>query len=185
MITKQKALDILHDNIGNQNLRKHHYGVAVAMKRLARELGGDPNTWEIVGLLHDADYEQTKDEMERHTLLLAEILAEEDVGEEIIRSIQSHAAEYSGVEPSTTMDYALLSCDDLTGLIVAVALVHPEKLAGVTVESVLKKFKSNSFAASVDREKILKCEENLDVPLEKFTGWVLDAMQDEADLLGL
>lgn len=185
MITKQKALDILHENIHNKNLRKHHYGVAVAMKKLARELGGDPEVWETVGLLHDADYEQTKDQMARHTLLLAEILADEDVGEDVIRSIQSHASEYSGVEPTTLMDYALLSCDDLTGLIVAAALVHPGKLAGVTVDSVLKKFRSKSFAASVDREKILKCEENLNVPLEQFIDWVLEAMQEEAELLGL
>jgi putative nucleotidyltransferase with HDIG domain len=185
MINKETALEILHENIRNKNLRKHHYGVAVAMKRLARELGGDTERWEIVGLLHDADYERTKDEMARHTLLLAEILAEEDIDPDLIRSIQSHASEYSGVKPTTMMDYALLSCDDLTGLIVAVALVHPEKLAGVSVESVLKKFKSKSFAASVDREKVLKCEQNLNVPLEQFTRWVLEAMQEEAALLGL
>jgi predicted hydrolase (HD superfamily) len=123
--------------------------------------------------------------MEQHTLLLAEILEEEDISQEIIRSIQSHASEYSGVKPENLMDYALLSCDDLTGLIVAVALVHPEKIAAVTVESVLKKFKTKSFAASVNREKILKCESNLDLPLEEFIGLVLDAMQEEADLLGL
>lgn len=185
MITKERALEILHENIKNKNLRKHHYGVAVAMKKLAEELGGDPEVWEIVGLLHDSDYEKTKDQMERHTLLLAEILEGEDIDEEIIRSIQSHATEYTGIHPSTPMDYALLSCDDLTGLIVAVALVNPEKLAGVTVKSVLKKFKAKAFAASVNREKILKCESNLDIPLDKFVGLVLEAMQEGAELLGL
>jgi len=155
------------------------------MKRLAEELDGNPEIWEIVGLLHDADYEKTKDQMERHTLLLAEILEGEDISEEIIRSIQSHASEYTGVDPSSVMDHALLSCDDLTGLIVAVALVHPEKIAAVTVESVLKKFKAKAFAASVNREKILKCESNLDIPLGKFVGLVLEAMQKEAGLLGL
>lgn len=185
MITKNRALEILHENIKNKNLQKHHYGVAAAMKGLAHELGGDPEVWEIVGLLHDADYEKTKDQMERHTLLLAEILADEDLDPEIIRSIQSHASEYTDVYPSSTMDYALLSCDDLTGLIVAVALVHPEKIAAVTVESVLKKFKTKAFAASVNREKILKCEEHLDIPLDRFIGLVLEAMQGEADLLGL
>jgi len=185
MITKEKALEILHENIKNANLRKHHYGVAAAMKRLAEELGGNPEIWEIVGLLHDADYEKTKDQMERHTLLLAEILESEDISEEVIRSIQSHASEYSGVDPASLMDYALLSCDDLTGLIVAVALVHPEKITAVTVDSVLRKFKTKAFAASVNREKILKCESNLEIPLDKFVGLVLEAMQDEAELLGL
>lgn len=185
MITKNRALEILHENIKNPNLRKHHYGVAAAMKRLAEELGGEPEVWEIVGLLHDADYERTKDDMERHTILLAEILADEDLDPDIIRSIQSHASEFTGIYPSTAMDYALLSCDDLTGMIVAVALVHPEKLAGVRVKSVLKKFPAKAFAASVNRDKIKKCETNLNVPLDQFVGWVLEAMQDEAELLGL
>jgi putative nucleotidyltransferase with HDIG domain len=185
MITKERALEILKENISNQNLRKHHYGVAAAMRGLAKELGGDPEKWEIVGILHDADYEKTKDKMDQHTILLAEILKDEDVEEDIIRAIQSHAYEYTGKEPKTKMEYALLSCDDLTGLIVAVALVNPEKLAGVTVKSVMKKFGSKSFAASVDREKIKRCEENLNTSLEKFIGLVLKAMQNEAELLGL
>jgi len=185
MISKDKALSLLHENIKNTNLRKHHYAVAAAMKGLATELGGEPEVWEIVGLLHDADYEKTEDNMELHTILLAEILVNEDVGEDIIRAIQSHAYEYTGKSPESPMEYALLSCDDLTGLIVAVALVHPEKLAGVTVKSVMKKFGSKSFAAGADREKIKSCEENLDIPLEDFTGLVLKAMQGEADLLGL
>ena len=185
MITRDRALEILHENIKNKNLRKHHYGVAAAMKRLALELGGDPEVWEIVGLLHDADYEKTKDDMERHTLLLGEILADEDLDPDIVRSIQSHASEFTGIQPSTPMDYALLSCDDLTGLIVAVALVHPEKIKGVSVQSVLKKFPAKAFAASVNREKIKKCETNLNVPLDQFVGWVLEAMQEEAELLGL
>ena len=185
MITKERALEILKENISNQNLRKHHYGVAAAMKGLAIELGGDPEMWEIVGLLHDADYEKTKDRVDQHTILLAEILKEENLEDEIIRAIQSHAYEYTGFKPGTAMEYALLSCDDLTGLIVAVALVHPEKLAGVAVKSVLKKFGSKSFATGADREKIMLCEENLNLPLDRFIGLVLKAMQEEADILGL
>ena len=185
MIIKERALEILHENIQNKNLRKHHYGVAAAMKRLALELEGDPAVWEIVGLLHDADYERTKDQMDQHTILLAEILKDEDLDAEVIRCIQSHASEYTGVFPSTAMDYALLSCDDLTGLIVATALMNPDKLAGVKVSSVLKKLKNKSFAASVDRDKIKKCEQNLDMPLDRFTGLVLQAMQAESELLGL
>lgn len=185
MITKIRAIEILHENIQNNNLRKHHYGVAAAMKRLALELGGDPVVWEVVGLLHDADYEETKDQMDQHTLRLGEILEGEDLDDEIIRCIQSHASEYTGVFPSTSMDFALLSCDDLTGLIVATALMNPEKLAGVNVNSVLKKFKNKSFAASVNRDKIKECEKNLAIDLERFVGLVLEAMQAEAELLGL
>jgi putative nucleotidyltransferase with HDIG domain len=185
MITRDRAFAILHEHIQNQNLRKHHYAVAAAMKGLARELDGDPEIWEIVGILHDADYELTKDNMERHTIILAELLEGEDIPEDIIRAIQSHAYEFTGKEPASTLEFALLSCDDLTGLIVAVALVHPDKLAGVTVESVLKKFSSKSFAAGADREKILSCEANLGIDLDRFVGLVLGAMQEEAELLGL
>ena len=185
MTTKERALEILHENIKNINLRKHHYGVAAAMKRLALEFKGDPAVWEIVGLLHDADYERTKDQMDQHTILLAEILKDEDLDAEIIRCMQSHASEYSGVKPSSAVDYALLCCDDLTGLIVATALMNPEKLAGVKVSSVLKKFRNKAFAASVNRDKIKKCEQTLDIGLERFVGLVLEAMQEEAELLGL
>jgi putative nucleotidyltransferase with HDIG domain len=185
MITKERALEILKENISNQNLRKHHYAVAAAMKGLASELGGVSETWEIVGLLHDADYEKTKDRPDLHTELIAEILEQEEVEEKIIRAIQSHNYEYTGLMPETPLEFALLSCDDLTGLIVAVALVHPEKLAGVSVESVLKKFGSKSFAAGADREKIKRCEENLDIPLDKFIDLVLGAMKEESEKLGL
>jgi predicted hydrolase (HD superfamily) len=83
------------------------------------------------------------------------------------------------------MDFALLSCDDLTGLIVATALMNPDKLAGVKVSSVMKKFNNKAFAASVNRDKIRKCEQNLDIPLERFIDLVLQAMQAESERLGL
>ena len=185
MITKQKALEILHDNIKNKNLRKHHYAVAAAMRGLAVHFDQDPDRWEVVGLLHDADYEQTKDTPDKHTLILGEILDQEGADPELIRAIQSHNYQYTGLDPLSVMEWSLFSCDDLTGLIVAVALVHPEKLSGLGVESVLKKFDSKSFAAGADREKIQRCEETLDLPLEEFTSIVLEAMREEADLLGL
>jgi len=185
MISKKKATQIMHDNIGSGNLRKHHYGVAAAMAALADHLGGDREVWQIVGLLHDADYEETRDEPERHTLVIGEQLEEEGVRKEIIRAIQAHNHEYTAVEPESTMEWALISCDDLVGLIVAVALVHPTKLAGVSVESVIKKFNSSSFASGADRDKIRKCEHELGLPLERFVSIVLEAMKAESDRLGL
>ncbi len=185
MIDRQAAKNLLHENISNPNLRKHHYAVAAAMRELAGKFGGDPDLWEITGLLHDADYEETRDTPDRHTLVIAERLQTEKVPEEIIRAILSHNYEYTEVFPETPMEWSLFSCDDLTGLIVAVALVHPDKLAGVSVESVLKKFDSKSFAAGADREKIRTCEEQLDLPLEEFIGLVLGAMKAEAAALGL
>jgi putative nucleotidyltransferase with HDIG domain len=185
MLSKEEALEILKANIANRNLRKHHYAVAAAMRALAEEFGGDPDKWEIVGLLHDADYEETREDPDRHALVIAEQLEERGVSEDIIRAIKAHNYERLGVMPETTMEWSLVTCDDLTGLIVAVALVHPTKLAGVSVESVMKKFDSKSFAAGADRERIRLCEEKLDVPLEAFVSTVLDAMKERADLLGL
>lgn len=185
MMARGKALQILKENISNENLRKHHYGVAAAMSALAEELGGNPEKWALVGLLHDADYEETRDDPERHTLVIAEQLEEEGVSEEIIRAIKAHNYEYTGVEPESLMEWSLLSCDDLVGLIVAVALVHPTKLAGVSVESVMKKFDSNSFASGANRDKIQLCEERLDIPLEEFVAVVLGSMKDKSDVLGL
>jgi len=185
MLSKEEALDILRTNIANENLRKHHYAVAAAMRALAEAFDGDPDKWEVVGLLHDADYEETRDDPDHHTLVIAEQLEERGVSEEIIHAIKAHNYERLDVKPQTKMEWSLVTCDDLTGLIVAVALVHPTKLDGVSVESVMKKFDSKSFASGADRERIKLCEEKLDVPLETFVGMVLEAMKERSDRLGL
>jgi hypothetical protein len=185
MISQEEAMDILKANIANENLRKHHYAVAAAMRALAHEFGGEPDKWEVVGLLHDADYEDTKDDPDRHALVIAEQLEQEGVADEIVRAIKAHNYEHLGLMPETKMEWSLVACDDLTGLIVAVALVHPTKLDGVSVESVMKKFDSKSFASGADRERIRLCEEKLGTPLEDFVGIVLDAMKERSDQLGL
>ncbi len=185
MISKEKALEILKANIKNKNLRKHHYAVGAAMRTLAEKYGGDPAKWEIVGLLHDADYEETKDDPDRHGLVMAEKLAEQGLADDIIRAIKAHNYEHTGIMPESKLEWALVTCDDLTGLIVAVALVHSAELARVSLESVMKKFSSKSFAAGADRERIRLCEDKLDTPLEDFVGIVLDAMKGASEVLGL
>ena len=102
MLTKDHALGILHENILNKNLRKHHYAVAAAMRGLALHFGQDPVRWELVGLLHDADYEQTKDAPEKHTLVLGEILNREGADPELIRAIQSHKFSIQRTGPAVT-----------------------------------------------------------------------------------
>lgn len=185
MISKEEAVDILKENISNENLRKHHFAVAAAMRALATEFGADADKWEIAGLLHDADYEETRDDPDRHAQVIAGQLEERGVSEDIVRAIRAHNYERLGVMPETEMEWALVTCDDLTGLIVAVALVHPTKLDGVSVESVLKKFDSKSFASGADRDRIRLCEEKLNVPLEDFVGLVLDGMKERSEHLGL
>ena len=142
MITRDKALEILHQNMENQNLRRHCYAVEAVMKALAKRFKGDVKKWGIVGLLHDGDYEKTKDKPEKHTLLMSEWLKEiGETDEEILNAILSH--NYAHTEenpPKNKLEWSLYCCDELTGFIVAVALVKPDKkLASVTVDSILKK----------------------------------------------
>ena len=196
MITREQAIKILHENMESANLRRHCYAVEAVMRSLARFFKEDGEKWGIVGLLHDGDYEKTKATPEKHTLLMVEWL--KAVGEtdpEIFSAILSHNYAHlveadigdSGAhEPKNKMEWSLYCCDELTGLIVAVALVKPDKtLASVTVDSIMKKWKERSFAAGVKREQIEKCDEKLNIPLVDFVGIALEAMQGISEELGL
>ena len=153
-MTKDEALNLLHSKMQSQNLRRHCYAVAAVMKALAKHFGEDEDKWEIVGILHDGDYEETKSAPEKHTVLMTEWLKEKgETDNEIIEAILSH--NYSRTKqnsPKNNLEWSLYCCDELTGLIVAVTLVRPEKkLSAVTVENILSKWKEKSFAAGVDR----------------------------------
>lgn len=184
MMTREEALKILHQNMKNQNLRRHCYAVEAVMKALAKKLGGDKEKWSIVGLLHDGDYEKTKDTPEKHTLFMHQWLKEAgETDDEILNAILSHTGKN---KPATKMEWSLYCCDELTGLIVATALMMPDKkLATVRVKSVLKKMKDKAFAAAIDREQIKMCEEKLGIPLEEFVKIALEAMQNISKDLGL
>lgn len=185
-MTREEALVFVQDWIKNPNLVKHHLAAEAVMKALARHLGGDEKKWGLVGLLHDADYEQTKDKPERHALMLAEELERMGVDKEIIYAIKAHNKDHTKIEPKSKMDWALYCSDELTGFIVAVALVMPDKkLDSVKVDSVLKKMKDKAFAAAVDREQIRLCEEKLGIPLRQFVEIALGAMQNISGELGL
>lgn len=187
VITRQQALDLLYSKMQNVNLRRHCLAVEAAMRSLAITYNLDPDPCGLVGLLHDGDYEQTKDDMANHSLLMAKWVR--DLGETdevLLHGIESHGASHRGIEPSNTMEWCLFCCDELTGLIVATALVQPDKkLAGVTVEKVLDKFKSKNFAAGAKREDIIKCEEKLNIKLPDFVAIVLKGMQSIASEIGL
>jgi predicted hydrolase (HD superfamily) len=157
------------------------------MRFLAKHFGEDENKWEIVGLLHDGDYEFTKEDLGRHAKLMADWVRElGETDEELLTGIESHGWFHEGKLPKTKMQWALYCCDELTGLIVAVALVRPsKKLADVTVENILDKWNSKSFAAGVKREDIEYCEKELEIPLKDFIGIALKAMQGISSELGL
>lgn len=160
------------------------------MRALAKRFGADEEKWGIAGLLHDADYEITKDDepKKNHTKKTLKWLKDLDAHSDVEDAVASHAWGYvdGAPQPKTDMQWALYCCDELTGLIVAVALVKPDKkLASVSVDSVMKKWNSKSFAAGVDRKQIEKCEERLDIPLREFVEISLKAMQGISKDLGL
>jgi len=188
MITREQALELLHRNMQSVNLRKHCYAVEAVMRALAKHFGEDEEKWGLIGLLHDGDYEKTKETPEKHTLLMVDWLKE--MGEndlEIISAIYSHNFAHTGQNaPQNNLEWSLYCCDELTGLIVAVTLVRPtKKLADVTVENILEKWHSKSFAAGVKREQIEMCQEKLGIPLKDFICISLKAMQGISEELGL
>jgi len=188
MYNRQQALDLLHKHMQNQNLRRHCYAVEAVMRALAKHFKEDEEDWGIAGLLHDADYELTKNDHSKHVVTVVSWLKEEGVGENIINAIYAHGWKYveSCPEPKNNMEWSLYCCDELTGLIVAVTLVRPDKkLSSVTVESVQKKWGNKSFAAGASRDQIALCEEKLGIKLPEFIDIALKAMQGESQKLGL
>ena len=189
-MTRNQAIELLHKNMTNQNLRRHCYAVEAVMRSLAKYFKEDEDKWGIAGLLHDADYEMTKDNEHKknHTKQTIKWLKELEAETDIYDAIAAHAWGYvdGAPEPKTKMQSALYCCDELTGLIVAVTLVKPDKkLAAVTVDSILKKWSSKSFAAGVDRKQIEQCTPRLGIELRDFIQIALSAMQGISNDLGL
>ncbi len=190
MISKKEALELLHSKMESQNLRKHCYSVGVVMRALASKFkipDSEAEKWYIVGLLHDGDYEFTKDDPGNHAKLMASWVRElGETDEELLTGIESHGWFHEGKLPKTKMQWSLFCCDELTGLIIAVTLIRPEKrLSGVTVDNVLSKWNQKSFAAGVKREDIENCEKELGIPLKEFIQIALTAMQGINKDLGL
>ena len=182
-MTRDEALEILHEFTTNENLRKHGYAVEAAMRAYARKLGEDEERWGIVGLLHDFDWE-IHPTLEEHPAKGAEILRDRGVDEETIGDIQAHAP-HTGTPRDTPVRKAIFAVDELSGFIVAVALVRPTGLDGMKPKSVRKKLKDKSFAAAVNREDITAGAEELRVDLSEHIAFVIEAMQGISDELGL
>lgn len=184
MKTRQDAWEMVTEFIQNENLRKHMLAVEAGMRAYARRYGEDEESWAIVGLLHDFDWE-IHPQAPEHPLEGAKILRQRGWPEDIVLSVLSHA-DYTGVPRTTLRDKALFAVDELTGLITAVALVRPSKdIRDVTVSSVRKKWKDRSFAAGVNREDIERGAAGLGVELSEHIEVVLKAMQEIAGELGL
>ncbi len=163
-------------------LRKHHLAVEAAMKWYARKYGQDENLWGNVGLIHDFAYEKFPDQ---HPQKDGEILRENGWPENLVRAVMAHG-DHLNIQRTELIEKTLYAVDELTGLVIAVALVRPsKKIADVDIAAVKKKWKDKAFARGVHREQIVKGAEELGVPLDEHIGNVIEALKRSAETLGL
>jgi putative nucleotidyltransferase with HDIG domain len=187
--TRERALALMHEYTASDALRKHMYAVEAAMRAMALRLGGDPEAWGLVGLLHDFDYERWPNPehspTEGHPAEGVRLLAAQGLPEELQRAILGHGS-YTGVPRDTPMARALFAVDELCGFLVACALVRPSRsLADLEVSSVRKKLKDKAFARGVSREDVIQGAAELGVPLEEHIAFVLGALRPVERSLGL
>jgi len=184
-----RAVQILHDWVKTESLRKHCYAVADSMKHFAQLRGADADLWEAIGLLHDMDYERhpnlEQSPTEGHPFVGVAWLRENGWSEEVCRAILSHA-DYANVSRDMLLEKTLYAVDELSSFIVAVALVRPTKsIHDVDVRAVKKKMKDKAFARAVNREDIVRGAEQLGMPLDDVIAEVIAALKADAERLGL
>ncbi len=183
-MTRDDAWKLVCEFTASDSLRKHMLAVEAAMRAYAKKFGEDEQTWGIVGLLHDFDYERWPNAPD-HPLRSAEILAARGYPEPVIYAIKSHADYLTDCPRKSRLDKALYACDELAGFCTAVAMVRPERIRGLQAASVRKKLKQKSFAAAVSREDIARGAADLGVDLDEHIQFVIDALAGVADVLGL
>ena len=183
-MNREEGLKLLKANVKNKNLLKHCYAVEVVMKYLARHFGEDEELWGLAGLLHDVDYDFTKDDLAKHSLVGAEMLKEAGLSDEVVYAVKVHNDAH-GLPRKSLMDKCLYAIDPVTGLIVAGALIRPEKqLDAVDVEFLQKKYNEKSFARGANRNQIAACAD-FGMSLEEFLAISLEGMQSISQELGL
>jgi len=183
-LDRERAWNLLCDWVESDNLRKHALGVEAAMRAYAKDFGGDAELWGITGLLHDMDYERYPTP-EDHPYRGVEALRALGYPEVMLEAILGHAT-YSGVERTTPLAKALFAVDELSGFVVAVALVRPSKrVADVNVKSVKKKLKEKSFAKGCNREEIAQGATELGLELDDHIARVIAALSEVAPELGV
>lgn len=183
-MSREEALSFLKEHLKNKNLFKHSLAVEAVMRGLACRFGENEELWGIAGLLHDIDYEDTKDDLSRHSLKGAQMLEERGLPEELVYAVKVHNHNH-GLPRLSNMDKALYAADPVTGLIVAGALIKKEKsLAVIDVQFLVNRFNEKSFAKGANRETILSCSE-LGLTLEEFLDISLASMQSIASDMGL
>jgi len=188
-MTRDEALELMHEYTASDALRKHMYAVEAAMRAYARTSGADEEAWGVVGLLHDFDYERypngARSPTEEHPSFGVRLLRERGLPDDMCQAILGHAA-YTGVPRETPMAKTLFAVDELCGFLVACALVRPSRsLQDLGVKSVKKKLKDKAFARGVNREEVVQGAEELGVPLDEHIQFVIEALRPVEDRLGL
>jgi putative nucleotidyltransferase with HDIG domain len=182
MPSRDDALVLLHQWVESDSLRKHMLAVEAAIRSYARRNGEDEELWGLAGLLHDLDWEKHPDEHPRRAVAA---LRERGYPEEVIHAILAHRSDFTGVQPETALDRALVACDEITGLITATALVRPNGIQDMKPKSVKKKMRDAAFAAGVDRESVRNSGEMIGLELDEHIANVIAAMREIGDELGL
>ena len=184
MLTRAEAVPLLQKNLRTENLIKHSLAVEAILEEMAKKLGEDSLLWGVTGLLHDLDYDFTKNEPEKHSQITVKVLADL-LPMEAINAIKAHNYQYTAQIPQTYLDKSLIAADAVSGLIIAAALIMPsKKLADVTSKTLLAKFKDKSFAAGCNRKRIELCED-MELELQGFLELSLNALKEISDSLGL
>ncbi len=180
-LNRDDAYQLVVEKIGVNNLLKHILAVEAGMRRLAEYFNEDIESWGLTGLLHDLDYNETKDDAPHHTFITAEWLKQYQLPDDMIYAIHAHP----GHKPcKSKLDWALYSVDPTTGFIVACVLMHPDKkLTSIDEEFMLRRFKEKRFAAGATRENMAACS-NLGLELNQFLMLVRDGMINISDTLG-
>ena len=184
MLSRERAWALVTEHVQSESLRKHLLAVEAAVRGYARATGEDEEAWGFVALVHDFDYEKYPDR-ENHPYRGVEMLRNLGYPEWVTRAILSHA-DYSGVTRETKLERTLFACDELSGFIVAAALVRPSKsVLDLEASSVLKRMKDKAFARAVPREDLQRGADELGLPLDEHIGHVIAALREAAEPLGL
>lgn len=184
MISREIAVKLLNDNIQNTNMIRHCLASEAVLRAVAQKLGKDPEEWGLAGLLHDVDVEITQADPHRHGPYAAGML-DGLLSPEAVEAVVMHNERATGKERTTVFQHALAAGETITGLIMATAMVYPDKkLASVKPKSITKRMKEKAFAASVKRENILECE-LIGIPIQDFAELALIAMQEISEELGM
>ena len=183
-LSRDEAWNLLSEWVSSDSLRRHCLAVETAMRAYAERFGEDVEQWGVVGLLHDMDYERHPDLETGHPRIALAELEKMDVDPVVIRAIASHA-DFLGVSRDSPLEKTLYAVDELSGFLLACAYVRPEGIVGLTPKSVKKKLKQPSFAAAVNREEVRAGAEELGVDFDEHVRFVVAALEERADELGV